>query len=192
MSPYRYKPDHIFEFESPERRAEMPPELIVSRIEIRPNEAVADIGAGTGYIAIHVAKNYPKARVFAVDSQREMIEYMENKMQVYELRNFNIFHTPAHATRLKTGGIHHAFMVNLLHDVDERDDVMGEFDRILVPKGDITIVEAKKGEGRPGPRQDERLAPDEVMEIMEASGAFKLEARYEDHERWYQMVFRRK
>ena len=192
MGGYRFKPEHIFMYESPERRARQDPETIVSRVEIVPNDGVVDIGAGTGYIAIHVAKNHPRARVYAVDSQREMIEHLYGRKEAYELKNLDIFQTKAHHTRLKTGSIHHIFMVNLLHDVEEPLEVLAEFNRILIRKGDISIVEPKKVEGAMGPPRKDRLEVHEAVKLMEITGKFKLDAKYEDADTWYQVVFRKK
>ncbi len=192
MCGYTFKPEHLYLYESAERRERQPPETIVSRVKIEPQDGVADIGAGTGYLALHIAKNHAKARVFAVDSQKEMTEHMQMRAEAYELRNFNIFMTPADKTRLKTGGIHHVFMMNLLHDVDDLEDVLKEFDRILVPGGDVTIIEPKKVEGTMGPPLKERLELEEAVGLMESTGVFKLVNGWDDAEDWYQLMFRRK
>jgi ubiquinone/menaquinone biosynthesis C-methylase UbiE len=160
-------------------------------VQLLPQESVADIGAGTGFIAFHVAKNHPRVHVYAVDNQKEMIEHMQAQMNAYELRNFNIFLTPATKTRLKTGSIHHIFMVNLLHDIEDPDGVIGEFDRILIPSGDVTIVEPKKVEGTRGPSMEERLEVDEAVSLMESTGRFRLAETFDEAEEWYQLIFRR-
>src|SRR5438132_12303123 len=59
--------------ERPERVQEENPDLMVDLLRLKPGDAVADIGAGTGYISWRLAKKVaPKGKVYAVEIQQEM------------------------------------------------------------------------------------------------------------------------
>jgi len=58
----------------PEREQEENPEGALDALAIHPGMVVADVGAGTGYISLRLAKRVgPAGRVFANDIQPEML-----------------------------------------------------------------------------------------------------------------------
>lgn len=51
-------------------------DLLIERLPLEADSAVADIGAGTGYFTFPVARRVPEGRVYAVDIQPEMLEFI--------------------------------------------------------------------------------------------------------------------
>ena len=48
----------------------MPPDEVVSTLQLKPGIVIADIGSGTGYFAMPVARSIaPGGHIFAVDMQ---------------------------------------------------------------------------------------------------------------------------
>src|SRR5207253_1475652 len=67
--------------ERPEREQEERPDLLLPALKIKAGDAVADIGAGTGYYTRRLAKLAgEKGTVYAVDIQQEMLDLLTNKM----------------------------------------------------------------------------------------------------------------
>src|SRR5689334_15770776 len=74
--------------ERPEREKEERPDLLLAALKLRPGDAVADIGAGTGYYTRRLAKLVgDKGTVYAVDIQQEMLDLLTNKMAELKIRN---------------------------------------------------------------------------------------------------------
>src|ERR1700722_60962 len=68
--------------ERPERETEEKPELLMKALKLKPGEAVADIGAGTGYYSRRLAQSVgPKGVVYAVEIQQEMLDILTNRME---------------------------------------------------------------------------------------------------------------
>lgn len=65
--------------ERPERETEELPNRVVRALETRPDDAVADIGAGTGYFTFRISPHVPDGRVFAVDIEEEMLALIEER-----------------------------------------------------------------------------------------------------------------
>src|SRR3954469_24882739 len=64
--------------ERPERQSEENVKLALDELRLKPNMVVADIGAGTGYYSIRMAKLVaPGGQVFAVDIQPEMLSRLK-------------------------------------------------------------------------------------------------------------------
>src|SRR5436309_228680 len=61
--------------ERPERELEERPSKLIELLALKPGEVVADIGAGSGYHTVRIAKLVgEKGRVYAVDIQPEMLD----------------------------------------------------------------------------------------------------------------------
>src|SRR5208337_5014787 len=55
------------QFDNPERDAWQKPEEVVEALGLTPAMSVADIGAGTGYFSVRIAKRVAQGKVFAAD-----------------------------------------------------------------------------------------------------------------------------
>src|SRR5690349_7185835 len=74
--------------ERPEREEEEKPELLLKALKLKPGDAAADIGAGTGYYSWRMAKVVgEKGRVYAVDIQQEMLDLLAEKMAERKITN---------------------------------------------------------------------------------------------------------
>jgi SAM-dependent methyltransferase len=73
--------------ERPNREAEEKPSQIINLLNLKPDEVVADTGAGTGYLSFLIAPLLPEGRVLAVDIQPEMLEIMESFKQEKNINN---------------------------------------------------------------------------------------------------------
>ncbi len=76
--PHRFSPEHWRILESDWRKRILPVEPLLERLRDLPRRDVAfDIGAGTGYFTVHLAKIFK--RVYAVDVSLEMARILASK-----------------------------------------------------------------------------------------------------------------
>jgi|SRR6516225_12027621 len=79
-----HEPGHSFgnaktwakEFDDPARDVWQKPDEILDALQLAPTARVADIGAGTGYFSVRIAKLVPDGKVFAVDIEPDMVRYL--------------------------------------------------------------------------------------------------------------------
>ena len=64
------------EFDNPERDAWQKPDEILDALHLQRNSLVADIGAGTGYFSVRIAKRIPEGKIFAADIEPDMVRYL--------------------------------------------------------------------------------------------------------------------
>src|SRR5262249_56052324 len=65
-------------FDDPARDAWQKPREVISALAVAPDAAVADIGSGTGYFAVRLARAAPKGVVYGVDTEPSMVRYLDH------------------------------------------------------------------------------------------------------------------
>jgi cyclopropane fatty-acyl-phospholipid synthase-like methyltransferase len=66
-------------FDDPERDKWQMPDRIIAALALRPTDLVADIGAGTGYLAVRIARQLGSGTVYAVDDEPKMEEQLAER-----------------------------------------------------------------------------------------------------------------
>jgi tRNA G46 methylase TrmB len=69
------------EFDNPERDAWQKPEEILDSLHLKRTSIVADIGAGTGYFSVRIAKRVLEGKIFAADVEPDMVHYLGERAQ---------------------------------------------------------------------------------------------------------------
>lgn len=64
--------------------------LSVSRLRLRPEDTVWDVGAGTGSVSVECALAVPKGRVFAVERSEEALELLAQNREKFAAWNLRI------------------------------------------------------------------------------------------------------
>lgn len=169
--------------DDPERLRFMPPTEVVNSLELAPGMTVADIGAGTGYFALPVARAIsPGGRLFAVDVQREMLTRLDAKLrQIGASGNISLVEGDATGTALPDAGCDRVLIANVWHELPDHAGALCEFARILRPGGRLAILDWRtdvparskavpRREGDPpGPPAEHRISRDEVANTLRAS-----------------------
>jgi SAM-dependent methyltransferase len=74
------------EFDDPSRNVWQKPEEVLDALHLKRTARVADIGAGTGYFSVRLAKRAPDGKVFAVDIEPDMLRYVAERTHREHLR----------------------------------------------------------------------------------------------------------
>jgi predicted methyltransferase len=131
---------------------------------------VADIGAGSGWFTIRLARRVgPRGVVFAEDVQKEMIaaitrrafrEGLTNVRPVLGLKNDP--HLPQKVDAV--------LIVDAYHEIENRVEMLSNLARSLKPQGRIGVVDFRLDGTGPGPSAEERVSPDVVIRDAEKAG----------------------
>lgn len=168
-----FDPAGIHRLEDPERLSWLPPEETLQALGVQPGWAVADIGAGTGYFALPLARACgPHGRVFAVDFQKEMLDYLKVKLAVAEApANVTACLGSAEATGLDDNSCDLVFLANVWHELDSVSDVLAEMRRILRPVGRVAVLDWRTDVERPpGPPLEHRVAVQTLERDLQDTG----------------------
>jgi len=163
----------VHRLESKERLQWLPPGEVLGWLELRPGMMIADIGTGTGYFAIPIARAIaPGGRVFAVDLQPELLEVLRKKLaEPSAPANIVLLAGTAGSTGLAAGSCDLALLANVWHELDDYDAALAELTRILKPGGRLAVLDWRPDVERPpGPPLEHRLPAREVQQFFEEHG----------------------
>lgn len=128
--------------ERPEREQEEQPERMLETLKLKAGDAVADIGAGSGYITFRMARRVgPTGLVYAVDIQPEMLQIIRNRMRLMQYRNVKPILGTIKDPKLPAESVDLILMVDVYHEFDHPYEMTRSMVRSLKPGGRIAFVE---------------------------------------------------
>jgi SAM-dependent methyltransferase len=189
---HRGAADHRFDnaeswarvFDDPARDAWQKPDEVVRALKLAPGAAVADIGAGTGYFAVRLARAAPQGRVYGVDASADMVKYLAERAQREGLGNVTAVQAGARSANLPAP-VDLALLVDVYHHIDDRVEYFRGLRGSLAPGGRVAIIDFRP-ESRRGPRH--KLPASTVLEEMKRAG-YALTERHEFLPDQYFIVF---
>ena len=130
--------------ERPSRETEEQPQAVVEALDLQPNNIVADIGAGTGYMSFRMANLLPEGKVFAVDIQPEMLDALNFLKQENNVTNVEAVLGTETNPQLPDENIDLALMVDAYHEFEYPREMMERIVRSLKPGGKVVLVEYRQ------------------------------------------------
>jgi ubiquinone/menaquinone biosynthesis C-methylase UbiE len=165
-----FPPSDLGLLDAPDRDLWQRPDQIMDALGIADASVVADIGAGSGWFTIRLARRVgPRGIVFAEDVQKEMIaaitrrarrEGLANVRPVLGLKNDPRLPEPVDAV----------LIVDAYHEIENRVAMLTSLARSLKPQGRIGVIDFKLDGTGPGPSAEERVSPDVVVRDAQQAG----------------------
>ncbi len=162
--------EHAHVLDDADRQRWLPSADVIRDLGLRAGMRVADIGAGTGYFALPIARAVgPSGIVFAVDLQLEMLEKLRARLE--PSLPITLVNGDAARTTLDEGSVDLAFMANVWHEVDDRAVALAELARIIKPGGRVAILDWRTDvEPAPGPPLAHRIPAVETERALAEAG----------------------
>jgi ubiquinone/menaquinone biosynthesis C-methylase UbiE len=174
-------------FDDPERDQWQMPGRVIEALTLRPDSAVADIGAGTGYFAMRLAKATPKGTVYAVDVEPKMLEFLRKRAQTEHVTNVVPVQATASSPNLPKP-VDVILIVNTYHHLPSRVAYFGELKRSLNTGGRIAIVDYRK-DAPDGPPPEFRFEAAQIIDEMRRAG-YRLDVQHDILPRQHFLIFR--
>jgi ubiquinone/menaquinone biosynthesis C-methylase UbiE len=175
----------------PEREAEEKPDLALDLLQIRAGMVVADVGAGTGYMSLRMARRVgPTGKVYANDLQPEMLQKLRAASQREKLENVETVQGAEADPRLPPNTMDLVLLVDVYHEFSQPQAMLDKIRESLKPDGRLVLLEYRKEDPKVPIRPEHKMSVAEVKTEVEAEG-YKLDRVIEKLPRQHIIIFRK-
>jgi len=175
--PHIFDPEERARLDSPERRAEMPPEETLVKAGIRPGDIFLDIGCGTGYFSLPAARMVgPRGLVYALDVSGVMLADIRSRVATLGIFNIHTMQTARGKLVMPEAGATMVLVSDVLHEVEDKKSFFSAIGAALKPGTRLAVIEWAKKATPEGPRLEERIAEDEMQVLLKKAGFSEPEA----------------
>jgi ubiquinone/menaquinone biosynthesis C-methylase UbiE len=159
-----FPPSDLGLLDAPDRDLWQRPDQIMDALGIADASVVADIGAGSGWFTIRLARRVgPRGLVYAEDVQKEMINAIMRRVGREGFNNVKPVLGYKSDPRLEPSSLDAVLMVDAYHEVEDRVTMLSNLAKALKPHGRLGIVDFRLDGTGPGPAPEERVSPDVVV-----------------------------
>lgn len=173
----KFKAEHAHKLDDPERLEWQDPSKLFPILDAIEPITFVEIGVGTGFWALPIAKRYPDCRVTGFDVSDEMLAIFRKNAEAKKLANVEWGGCAESETGLPAGSTDAVLVANVYHELAEPEKMLAEIRRILRPDGTLVVVDWKQEETPKGPSLEERVAAFIVRKAMEEAGFSRIETR---------------
>ena len=176
-------------FDDPGRDAWQKPAEVIRALKLPHDAAVADIGSGTGYFAVRLARALPKGRVYGADIAPDMVKFLNERAAKEKLPNLSS-HLAGESDPKLPAPVDLVLVVDTYHHIPRRVAYFTELKKVLKPSARVAIIDFRKG-APDGPPEEFRLTPDQISEELGKAG-FALQTQHDFLPRQNYLVYRAK
>ncbi|OGA28673.1 MAG: hypothetical protein A3I01_07705 [Betaproteobacteria bacterium RIFCSPLOWO2_02_FULL_65_24] len=173
-------------FDNPLRDEWQKPVQVIRALRLKPTSRVADIGSGTGYFAIRIARMVPQGRVFGVDTEPAMVKFLAERGKREGLANLTSIEGAPEDPKLP-GAVDVMLMVDVYHHIGDRVGYLRAVRRYLEPRGRLAIIDHVDTPG--SVLKDERTAPRRIKAELKRAG-YELAAEHSFLPEQYFLIFK--
>ncbi len=177
--------------ERPERDDWQKPVEVVDALALQPGLDLADIGAGSGYFSVPLAKRVaPNGKLYAVDVQQDLLDHLAERSKSEALPNLvpvlGKFDDPA----LADASVDLIFICDVVHHIENRPAYYAKLAQALRPDGRLAIVDFYKRDQPVGPSMEMKIAKSAMIAELEQAG-FRLSGQHDFLPYQYFLIFTR-
>ena len=169
MAGHRFKPEHVQKLHDPKREKLLPADAIMRDFGISPGDVVADLGAGSGYFTVPIAK-VTGTCVYAVDIEPKMLEVLKQRTTAVNLKNIRYIVGNLENMPIEDDTVDKVVAAFVLHEVGNLSSALQEMKRILKNAGKGLVLEWEAVETEIGPPLAERISSIELEKTLRGHG----------------------
>jgi ubiquinone/menaquinone biosynthesis C-methylase UbiE len=150
--------------ERPQREREERTDLLVGNLELKTDDHVVDLGAGSGYFSFRMAPMVPEGKVYAVDISTQMLGIVRAKMNKHNYKNVVPVLSTITSLEVKPGSIDSILIVDAYHEFSHPREMGQSIFEALKPGGKLNLIEY---------RMEDPLVPIKRLHKMSQKQAIK-------------------
>lgn len=156
--------------ERQEREQEERVNLALKNMKLKPDEVIADIGAGSGYYSFRMAKRVSKGKVLAVDLQPEMLDIMRQKIKRNKVKNIELIQGQEANPNLTKHSVDMVLMVDVYHELSYPKEMMEQIVAALKPGGRFILLEYRMEDPKVPIKRLHKMSLEQAVKEMKAVG----------------------
>ena len=173
-------------FDDPARDAWQMPDRVIAALDLKAGQSVADIGAGTGYFSVRLAKSAAAPKVYAVDIEPSMVTYLKDRAAKEHLHNMAAVEAAADTPNLPEP-VDVVLIVDTYHHIGGREVYFRKLAQSLKPGGRVAIVDFRP-DSPEGPPKEFRFTTEQIQAEMAKAG-YTLAAQHDFLPRQHFLIF---
>ncbi len=169
------------------------PKKNILELGLMPGMKVVDLGAGSGFYTIEVAKAVgPSGRVYAIDVQQELLDKIKRTANNLNLYNIEIIWGNIEkigGTKVREAIADRVILSNILFQIspENRDNLALEIKRIIKPGGKLLVIDWDSG----SPLSPKSLVPQMFAEGIFEKAGFSIEKKFDAGDHHYGIIFKK-
>jgi cyclopropane fatty-acyl-phospholipid synthase-like methyltransferase len=161
---------YIAMLEDPARDAYQKPHEVITALDLKPGEVVADIGSGSGYFTLRLAAHVgDSGRVYGVDVDPEMVRHLNRRVRDAALRSVHVLLADPDDPLLPEP-VDRFLIVDTWHHIGDQAKYLALMRKLLRPGGQIIMIDFQKKELPLGPPLAMKIAREDLIQQMETNG----------------------
>ena len=154
-----------------ERDDEEEPNIALSVLKIQKGDAVADIGAGSGFITERLASRVgPTGKVYANDIQPQMLQMLAGRLAKKKITNVTIVQGTSDDPKLAPASVDLEIMVDVYHEFSQPQAMLRKLREALKRGGRMVLLEYRKEDPTIPIRPEHKMSVAEAKLEVEAEG----------------------
>jgi ubiquinone/menaquinone biosynthesis C-methylase UbiE len=154
-----------------ERVDEEEPDVAIEVLKIPKGASVADIGAGSGYMTVRLAKRVgPTGTVYANDVQPQMLEMLRRRLEKEKIANVTLVQGAVDDPKLPPASVDLELMVDVYHEFSQPQAMLRGLRQALKPGGRLVLLEYRKEDPSIPIRLEHKMTVAEAKMEVEAEG----------------------
>lgn len=156
-----------------ERDEEENTKRLILNMNIKSDDIIADIGAGSGYHVFKMAPLTPDGTIYAVDIQSEMLRSISFRIEDSDHKNITLVKSTERDVNLKKNSIDKMLLVDVYHEFDFPEEMMASIHKALKKDGQLFLVEYRAEDETVPIKKLHKMSQEQAVKEMKAAG-FKL------------------
>ncbi len=175
-----------------EREDEEDPDLAIRLMRIQKGATVADVGAGSGYFTLRLARAVgDTGRVYATDIQQGMLDLLQKNLARARVTNVTPVLGDVNDPKLPAGSLDLAVMVDVYHEFSQPQAMLRRLREALKPDGRLVLLEYRAEDPAVPIRSEHKMTVAQARLEVEAEG-YSLTTVNKDLPWQHLLVFTRK
>jgi cyclopropane fatty-acyl-phospholipid synthase-like methyltransferase len=163
-------------FDDPARDAWQMPTRVIESLGLQAGQAVADIGAGTGYFSVRLAKSPAAPVVYAADIEPAMVAHLRARAEKEHLKNVVAVQASPESPNLPSP-VDTVLIVDTYHHIGNRVEYFRRLRSSIKAGGQLAIIDFRK-DSPDGPPVEFRFTAEQISAELAQAG-YRLAARHD-------------